>query len=150
MGRSLDVQEIMRILPHRYPFVMLDRIVDYEAGVFLTAIKNVTINEQFFQGHFPEEPVMPGVLVLEGMAQAACMLAFLTFEEYIRKKIFYLAGFDNTKFRRKVTPGDQLRFELKPLKTKLRFWVLEGKTFVGEDLVAEAVIKAGFADIAKK
>ena len=142
----LDVNEIMKILPHRFPFLMVDRIVEMDPGKKIVGIKNVTINEPFFPGHFPGYPVMPGVLIIEAMAQVAGILGILTFDENDRNKITYFTGIDNAKFRRPVVPGDQLRMELEVLDCKRGIWFFQGKAFVDGKLVAEAEVKATFAD----
>ncbi len=143
--KRLDIKEILNLLPHRYPFIMVDRIVDIELGVAIKGIKNVSMNENFFQGHFPGEPVMPGVLMLEGMAQVGALLAYLTDREMAGNKLVYFAGLDKVKFRQKVGPGDQLLYELTVLKRKSRFWVMAGKATVDGKLVAEAELMATFA-----
>ena len=143
--QQYDVTEILRLLPHRYPFVLVDRILSFEAGNKIVALKNVSINEPFFQGHFPIEPVMPGVLVLEGMAQTAALLAYLTEKDMVGKKLVYFAGLDGVRFRQKVVPGDQLHFDVKAVKRKLKLWILEAKAYVDENLVAEAQLMATFS-----
>ena len=143
--KRIDIKEILSLLPHRYPFVMVDRILDMELGVSIKGIKNVSMNENFFQGHFPGEPVMPGVLMLEGMAQVGALLAYLTDRSMAGNKLVYFAGLDRVKFRQKVVPGDQLLYELTVLKRKSRFWVMDGKAFVEGKLVAEAELMATFA-----
>ncbi len=104
--QNYDINAILKLLPHRYPFILIDRILEVEPGNKLVALKNVTINEPFFQGHFPAEPVMPGVLLLEGMAQAGALLAYLTDEDMIGNKLVYFAGLDGVRFRQKDTFGD--------------------------------------------
>ena len=141
---SLDIVEIMRLLPHRYPFIMVDRVLELTAGERIKALKNVTINEPFFQGHFPVLPVMPGVMILEGLAQAAAVLAYATMKDYVGSKLVYFAGLDQVRFRRKVGPGDQLIYEVKTLKRKLSLWNMEGKAYVEDKLVAEAILMATF------
>lgn len=143
--KRIDIKEILSLLPHRYPFIMVDRIVDVELGVSIKGIKNVSMNENFFQGHFPGEPVMPGVLMLEGMAQVGALLAYLTDREMAGTKLVYFAGLDKVKFRQKVVPGDQLLYELSVLKRKSKFWVMAGKALVDGKLVAEAELMATFA-----
>ncbi len=143
LGR-LDIKQILDLLPHRYPFIMVDRILAVSVGERITGLKNVTINENFFQGHFPAEPVMPGVLILEGMAQTGALLAFLTAGEEIAGKLVYFAGMNEVKFRRKVGPGDQLLYELAVKKRKNRFWIMEGRALVDGQMAAEAELMATF------
>ncbi|HHX94728.1 MAG TPA: 3-hydroxyacyl-ACP dehydratase FabZ [Clostridia bacterium] len=132
----LSIDDIQRILPHRYPFLLVDRILDMEPGKRVVGIKNVTVNEAFFQGHFPGKPVMPGVLVIEAMAQvgAAGILAMSEFEG----KIALFAGIDKARFRRQVVPGDQLRIEVNVLRLRGSVGKSEARAYVGEDLAAEA------------
>ncbi len=137
-----DISEILKLLPHRYPMLLVDRILELITGEKIKALKNVTMNEQFFQGHFPVEPVMPGVLILEGMAQTGALLAYLTEPEKIGKSLVYFAGLDGVRFRRKVVPGDQLIFELSIIKRKSKVYKLAGKAFVGDQLAAEAELLA--------
>lgn len=141
----LDINEIMNILPHRYPFLLIDKIVEMEAGKSIVAIKNVSINEPFFPGHFPGHPVMPGVLVIEAMAQAACVLACSS-DESARSKLTYFVGIDNARFRKPVMPGDQLRFEIEVSGCKRGIWMFIAKAFVDGKLVTEAELKATFVD----
>jgi len=143
--QQLDIQEILKILPHRYPFIMVDRIIEASLGENIRGYKNVTMNENFFLGHFPGRPVMPGVLILEGLAQTGAILAYLTDPEAIAGKLVYFAGIDRVKFRQKVTPGDQLHYQLVVSKRKSRFWIMDGKAFVDGKLVAEAELMATFA-----
>jgi len=142
----LDSNEIMRILPHRFPFLMVDRILEMEPGKRIVGIKNVTINEPFFQGHFPGHPVMPGVLIIEAMAQVAGILAYLSSDEEIRKKVSYFMAIDNARFRKPVVPGDQLRLEMETTMNRRGIWGFNGKAYVQEKLVADADLKATFAD----
>ncbi|MEI8355111.1 MAG: 3-hydroxyacyl-ACP dehydratase FabZ [Deltaproteobacteria bacterium] len=142
----LDINEIMGILPHRFPFLMVDRILEIEPGKRIVGIKNVTINEPFFQGHFPGHPVMPGVLIIEAMAQVAGILAYLSSDDEIRKKVSYFMSIDNARFRKPVVPGDQLRFEMVTTMNRRGIWGFSGKAFVQEKLVADAELKATFAD----
>ena len=140
----MDILEILKLLPHRYPFVMVDKITEIVPNEKIVGIKNVTINEPFFQGHFPELPVMPGVMILEGMAQVGGVLGYHTLPELIGKKLFYFAGIDKARFRKPVTPGDQLIFKLDLIKVKRNIMVIDGKAYVDGKLVAEAELMASF------
>lgn len=144
---SLDIHKVMELLPHRYPFLLIDRVLDYKSGERLTAIKNVTINEPFFPGHFPQRPVMPGVLVVEAMAQACGVLAFLTDEpKSAETGIFLFVGIDKARFKRQVEPGDQLRFEVR-IKRKMRgIWMYEGEAYVGNDLCCTAELMCAYKE----
>lgn len=135
----LDVGAIMEIIPHRYPFLLVDRVLQLEEGRRIVALKNVTFNEPFFQGHFPGKPIMPGVLVVEAMAQAGAVLLLHSRPEN-RGRVVYFAGIDKAKFRRPVVPGDQVRLEVEVLKLRTRTCLMRGLAFVGENLVAEAEI----------
>jgi len=141
---QLDILDILKLLPHRYPFVMVDKITSITPGTEIIGVKNVTINEPFFQGHFPGRPVMPGVMILEGMAQVGGVLGYHTLPEMIGKKLLYFAGIDNARFRKPVIPGDQLVFDLKLLKIKRGIMVMEGKAYVDEQLVTQAELMASF------
>jgi len=144
----LTIEDIKKMLPHRYPFLLVDRIVDYEKGNWIKAIKNVTYNEPFFQGHFPNASVMPGVLIVEAMAQAGGILAFLSmdkddFEKSIGgKRMVYFVGIDRARFKKPIIPGDQVVLEVKILKHKLDIWKMEGKALVDGSVVAEAIMAA--------
>jgi 3-hydroxyacyl-[acyl-carrier-protein] dehydratase len=142
----LDINEIMKILPHRPPFLLVDRIIEVELGKRIVGLKNVTINEPFFPGHFPGHPVMPGVLIIEAMAQVACVLAILSSDESVRSKVTYFAGIDSAKFRKPVFPGDQLRLEMETVNLKRGIWYFNGRAYVDDKLVTEAELKAAFAD----
>jgi 3-hydroxyacyl-[acyl-carrier-protein] dehydratase len=142
----LDTNEIMKILPHRPPFLLVDRITGLEKGKRISGLKNVTINEPFFPGHFPGHPVMPGVLIIESMAQVACVLAILSSDDSVRSKVTYFTGIDSAKFRKPVFPGDQLRLEVEAVNCKRGIWYFNGQAFVDDKLVTEAVLKATFAD----
>ncbi len=146
---QLDINEIMKILPHRYPFLMVDRIIEVEQGKRCVGVKNVTINEPFFPGHFPGHPVMPGVLIIEAMAQVAGIMAYLASAESARDKVTYFMAIDNARFRKPVLPGDQLRIEVTTTMNKRGIWGVAGKAFVGSTLVTEADLKATFADSPK-
>lgn len=136
METIMDIRQIMEIIPHRYPFLLIDRIIEMEKGKRIVALKNVTMNEYFFQGHFPIEPVMPGVLIIEAMAQVgAC--GILSMEEY-KGKIAYFGAINNAKFRDKVVPGDTLRLEVDLLKLKKVAGIGKGIAYVGDKKVAEA------------
>jgi 3-hydroxyacyl-[acyl-carrier-protein] dehydratase len=137
----LSIEEIQATLPHRYPFLLVDRVRELELGQRIVAMKNVTINEPFFQGHFPGRPIMPGVLILEAMAQVGGVLAFKSVPTEGRH-IVYLTGVDKAKFRKPVVPGDQLRFEIDVLKKRPPFWKMQAKAYVEADLVCEAEMTA--------
>ena len=142
---GLDIGAIRATLPHRYPFLLVDRITEMQDSRRIVGIKNVTINEPFFQGHFPDRPIMPGVLILEALAQTGGVLAFKSFSATSRP-VVYLTGVDNAKFRRPVVPGDQLRFEIEVIKKRPPFWKMQGKAYVGDDLVCEAELTAMVAE----
>jgi 3-hydroxyacyl-[acyl-carrier-protein] dehydratase len=140
-----DVNEIMRLLPHRYPFLLVDRILEFEANKKIVGLKNVTMNEPFFPGHFPGHPVMPGVLIIEAMAQVAAILAYKSSEDN-QGKVTYFVGIDNTKFRKPVVPGDQLRLELEVSGCRRGIWSFIGKAYVDGKMVTETELRATFAD----
>jgi len=141
---TLNVIEIMKRLPHRYPFLLVDRIVEIEAGKRVVGIKNVTINEPFFQGHFPGHPIMPGVLIIEAMAQVGGVFALVS-DDLGDDKVTYFVGIDKARFRKPVLPGDVLRLELEILGNRRGIYTFQGNAYVGETLVAEAELKATFA-----
>ena len=141
---TLDIKEIIRLLPHRYPFLLVDRILEGEKRKSLVGLKNVSMNEPFFQGHFPSEPIMPGVLILEGMAQVGGILAYYSIPEMIGEKLIYFAGIDKVRFRRTVVPGDQLIYEMKVIKHKGKIWKMAGKAKVDNKVAAEAEFMAAF------
>lgn len=143
---QFDINQIMGILPHRYPFLLIDRVASVDPGKSIVAIKNVTVNEPHFPGHFPGHPVMPGVLIVEAMAQAAGIMAYLASDDNVRNKVCYFVSIDNAKFRRPVVPGDQLRIEITTQFCKRGIWAVSGKAYVGETLVTEADLRATFAD----
>ena len=141
----LDINEIMKTLPHRYPFLLVDRVKELELNKRIVAIKNVTINEPFFQGHFPGHPIMPGVLIIEAMAQVGGILAYKS-EPETEGKVVYFMGIDKAKFRRPVVPGDTLEFVLEVIKQRRNIWVFKAQAFVDGERAAEAEIKATLAD----
>ncbi|MEE3694944.1 3-hydroxyacyl-ACP dehydratase FabZ [Campylobacter sp. CLAX-22107-21] len=146
----IDVVEIQKILPHRYPFLLIDRVSKLEPSKFIKGYKNITIAEQVFQGHFPGHPIYPGVMIIEGMAQAGGILAFKSMGEVeqanAEDKVVYFMSIDGAKFRSPVRPGDKLEYHLEVLKHKGNIWVLVGKAYVDDKLVAEAELKAMIVD----
>jgi 3-hydroxyacyl-[acyl-carrier-protein] dehydratase len=142
---ELNSIDIMKLLPHRYPFLLVDKIVEFEAGERIVGVKNVTINEPFFQGHFPDHPIMPGVLILEAMAQVGGVYAHLA-KEVGENQVPYFVGIDKAKFRKPVVPGDILQLNLELLKVRRGIYTFLGKATVDGKLVAEAELKATFAD----
>jgi beta-hydroxyacyl-ACP dehydratase FabZ len=141
----MDNVEIQSILPHRYPFLLVDRIRELDPDRRIVGIKNVTINEPFFQGHFPGRPVMPGVLILEALAQVGGVLAFKSLGS-VGRPVVYLTGIDGAKFRKPVVPGDILRLEVDVLKKRAPFWKMQGRAFVESELVCEAEVTAMVTD----
>lgn len=145
MDLPINYQEIIKLLPHRYPFLLVDRIIEFEPWKRIVGLKNVTANEPFFQGHFPEEPIMPGVLIIEAMGQAGGILARLSLandQEQENSGLLIFMGMDKVKFRRQVIPGDQLRLEAEPIRTGSRIWKIAGKAFVGKEPAAQAEMTA--------
>lgn len=141
----LNTVEIMKHLPHRYPFLLVDKILEVEPGKRIVGVKNVTINEPFFQGHFPGHPIMPGVLIIEAMAQVGGLFALVS-GEVGEDKVTYFVGIDKAKFRKPVVPGDTLRLELEKVSCRRGIYCFAGKAYVEGVLVAEAELKATFAD----
>jgi beta-hydroxyacyl-ACP dehydratase FabZ len=141
----MEIGQILEILPHRYPFLLVDRILEIEPGKRAVGLKNVTFNEPFFQGHFPGRPIMPGVLILEAMAQVAGVLLLNDVPDR-HKKLIYFTGIDSAKFRRPVVPGDQIRFEVEILKLRARACKLRGTAMVDQQLAAEAEILSAMVD----
>lgn len=144
-NQVLDILEIQKVLPHRYPFLLVDRIVEILPMERVVGIKNVTINEPFFQGHFPGNPIMPGVLILEAMAQTGGFLLLNT-ENDPSGKLVYFTGINNVKFRKPVVPGDQLRFEVEFLKLRRNICKMQGKAFVDDKMVCEADLSAAIVN----
>ena len=143
---TIDVMRIMEMIPHRYPFLMIDRVVELEVDKRAVGLKNVTINEQFFQGHFPRQPVMPGVLIVEAMAQTAAVLVVETLEGAAAGKLVYFMTVDNARFRKPVFPGDTLRIHVEKLRSRGNVWKFSGEVRVEETVVAEAQFAAMIMD----
>ena len=147
---QLDIHEILNHLPHRYPFVLIDRVTDLKLNEEITAIKNVTINEPFFPGHFPYHPVMPGVLIVEAMAQAAAVLSFKTMNVLPSEdSVYYFAGIDNVRFKKPVSPGDQLILNVKIDRVLKGIWKYKGQAKVDGQIVAEAEMMCILKNIKK-
>lgn len=139
MNYVMGIQEILKYLPHRPPFLLIDRVIEIKEGESIVAIKNVTMNETFFVGHFPDRPVMPGVLIIEAMAQAGGVLAYKSTNTSPSDGVLYLfAGIDHARFRRVVEPGDQLRLDVRLAKTKREIWKLNASAYVGDELACSA------------
>ena len=144
----LDIYEIMKHLPHRYPFLLIDRVIDYQLGDYLHAIKNVTVNEPCFTGHFPHRPVMPGVLILEALAQATGILSYKTANLLPdTDSLYYFVGIDNARFRKPVEPGDQIELRVKLLKRKRSIWKFEAVALVDNNVVCTADLMCSKQDI---
>ena len=144
MNKSIDILEIMKSLPHRYPFIMIDRILELVPDEKVVALKNVTINEPFFLGHFPGNPIMPGVLIIEAMGQAGAVLAAESISREENGSLIFFMGMDRVKFRKPVIPGDQLVLEMKFLKRRGKVFKMAGIAYVDEKIVAEAQLMATF------
>jgi len=146
----LNVVDIQKILPHRFPFLLVDRVVEIKNAEYIEAYKNVTIGEQIFQGHFPDHPIYPGVMIIEGMAQAGGVLAFESMnkaeQDDTKNKVVYFMSIDKAKFRSPVKPGDRLVYKLNVVKHKGSIWVLDAKAYVDEKLACEAELKAMIVD----
>ncbi len=150
MSGFVDINKILDLLPHRYPFILVDRVLDYVVFDYIVATKNVTINEPFFTGHFPGNPIMPGVLMLESLAQASAILSNLSRTASAGHEfLYFLAGIDNAKFKRVVTPGDQLRLHVKLIGQKRGFWRMHGEVFVGDELTCSADLMSAAKEIKK-
>jgi len=145
-----NVIDIQNILPHRYPFLLVDRITKLTLGKYIEALKNVSISEPVFQGHFPDHPIYPGVMIIEGMAQAGGVLAFKSMtdatQEEIANKVVYFMSIDKAKFRAPVTPGDQLIYKINVIKNRGAVWQLDAKAYVDGKVVAQAILKAMIVD----
>ena len=145
----MDVIVIQEIIPHRFPFLLVDRVTEVNNGENLIGYKNVTINEHVFQGHFPGHPIYPGVMILEGLAQAGGILAFKSMDmtkEEAAQKVVYFMSIDNAKFRAPVRPGDRLEYRVSVIKNKGAIWMLDGKAYVDDKIVAQAELKAMVVD----
>lgn len=144
---ELRIAEILKILPHRYPFLLVDRVLEVDGDKRIVALKNVSINEAFFEGHFPGSPVMPGVLTIEAMAQVGAILGILhSNPEDIKNAVVYFMGIDEARFRRPIVPGDQLRIVVTVLRRKATVWKMRGEVWVGEELAAEATLLSSIGD----
>jgi 3-hydroxyacyl-[acyl-carrier-protein] dehydratase len=145
-----NVVDIQNILPHRYPFLLVDRITELTPGEYIEGLKNISISEPVFQGHFPGHPIYPGVMIIEGMAQAGGVLAFksmdIASQEEIENKVVYFMSIDKAKFRAPVTPGDQLVYKIDVIKNKGAVWQLDAKAYVDDKIVAQAELKAMIVD----
>lgn len=146
----LNVTQIQKILPHRFPFLLIDRVTEMVSGESITGYKNVSISEPVFQGHFPDHPIYPGVMIVEGMAQAGGVLAFKSLDEeaqkHIENKVVYFMSIDKCKFRAPVTPGDKLEYRISVIKHRGNIWMLKGEAYVDDQLVTEAELKAMIVD----
>ena len=136
-SKTLQIHDILKVLPHRYPFLLIDRILETDGATYMVGLKNVSINEPFFQGHFPDHPVMPGVLLVESLAQAGVLL-LLSNDPNRLSKLVYFSGIDKCRFRHPVVPGDQLRIEVKVLKQRDRYYKMKGQALVDGKLAVEA------------
>ena len=143
---DMNIEDILKNIPHRYPFLMIDRLTDVKPGESAVGIKNVSINEQFFQGHFPAKPVMPGVLIVEAMAQTAAALVVVSFKEDLSSKLVYFMSIESARFRKPVVPGDTLNILVNKKQVRGDVWKFSGEAFVGDKLVAESLFTAMIAD----
>ncbi|KAF1074322.1 3-hydroxyacyl-ACP dehydratase FabZ [Halodesulfovibrio sp. MK-HDV] len=139
---NLDIRQILDLLPHRYPFLLVDRVLDYTPLESIDAYKNVTMNEPFFQGHFPGIPVMPGVLIMEALAQAGGLLVLKSTDMPLENKLFLFTGMEKVRFRKPVYPGDRLELKCRLIRHKLKLWKMEGKAYVDGVLAAQAEMTA--------
>ncbi len=146
--KTMDINEVMRHLPHRHPFLLVDRVLEVEAGKRIIALKNVTMNEPHFPGHFPHHPVMPGVLILEALAQAAAILSYVTVDKVPdENSVVYFAGIDGARFKKPVQPGDQLILKAEPLRNMRGIWKYATRAEVDGEVVAEAEMMAALRDM---
>jgi 3-hydroxyacyl-[acyl-carrier-protein] dehydratase len=143
---GLVLKDILKLLPHRYPFLLVDRVLQFEPFTSITGLKNVSINEPYFQGHFPEYPVMPGVLILESLAQTGGILVLKSSPEGMDGKRFFFTGIEKVRFRRPVVPGDQLILKVEYINHKMNIWKMDGKAFVDDKLVAQGIVSAAVVD----
>ncbi|SHN59962.1 3-hydroxyacyl-ACP dehydratase FabZ [Desulfovibrio litoralis] len=143
---DFDLKEILRLLPHRYPFLLVDRVTDFVQGESIKAFKHVTYNEPFFQGHFPGFPVMPGVLIVEALAQTGGLMVLKSMESVPTDKLFLFSAIDKVRFRRQVVPGDRLDLHARLLRQKMIFWKMECKAYVDGQLAADAELTAAIVD----
>jgi len=146
---TADIGRVMKLLPHRYPFLLVDRIYNMDSDESAVGLKNVTVNEPFFQGHFPQYPVMPGVLIIEGLAQTAGALCVHSLGEDYKAELVYFMGIDKAKFRKPVLPGDQLHYHVRKIRNRGRVWRFAGEAKVDGQVAAEAEISAMLADTAE-
>jgi 3-hydroxyacyl-[acyl-carrier-protein] dehydratase len=143
---SVDIRRILKMIPHRYPMLMVDKVIDMQLGLSAVGIKNVSINEPFFQGHFPSEPVMPGVLIIEAMAQTAAVLVVATYGQDSEGKLVYFMSIDGVRFRQPVFPGDRIELHVEKVQSRASVWKFSGKAMVDGKLVAEATFAAMIRD----
>lgn len=146
MAPPMDIRKILDLLPHRYPFILVDRVLEITPGEQITALKNVTVNEPFFQGHFPEKPIMPGILLVEAMGQAGGLLYMASIPEAERNVLFYFMGADKVRFRQPVVPGDQVILDAKLLNQRKRAVKMEAQARVGDRVVAQAELLAAIGE----
>ncbi|MDJ1407479.1 MAG: 3-hydroxyacyl-ACP dehydratase FabZ [Candidatus Midichloria sp.] len=150
MSNILNIQQIIKLIPHRYPFLLIDKIISIESGIKAVALKNVTVNENFFVGHFPIKPVMPGVLIIEVMAQAAAVFLIYDTKAEINNKLIYFTSIENAKFRKPVEPGDTMIIEVSKIQSRNSMWKIKGEVRVNDTLVTEAIVSAVLVDVEDK
>lgn len=147
-NKLLKIDEVIKLLPHRYPFLMIDKVIDHQ-DLSLRAIKNVTVNEPYFTGHFPDNPVMPGVLIIECLAQAGAILAYIKTQSSPRDYLFYLAAIDDAKFKQMVIPGDQLVLDVAIVGSKVNFWKIHGEATVDGKVVCSVDILSAMKEVSQ-